>query len=458
VTYRPWRASAFLMLSLFFGTLWFVLVIVMIALTIALSITVLGVVIGPATVWLWRNAARLERWRVRWFLGIEILPPFAIPESPDSSASAPIPTGSPHLLGRRERLRDAIPTIPAESIPRRLRRFVTDGAAWRELAYLLILFPVCIIEFVLFVALIALTVAILPFAILLSPFLLVWWIKGRSRTADESEQRSFFRRIAAFLGSFVTLDGIVAITAMHVNFARSFLGRDPNAELKTRVETLTRTRTASVDAALAERRRIERDLHDGAQQRLVKLAMDLGMAQMQMETNPDRAQELIANAHEESKLALAELRDLVRGIHPAILTDRGLDAAISAVADRSHVPIDIDFQAPARLPESVESTAYFVIVEALTNIDKHSGASNAGLSVRLEHETLMIEVIDNGAGGAGIEPGGGLAGLRDRLAALDGALEISSPPGGPTRLHAEIPCALSSLKTQSSSERGSPGF
>jgi signal transduction histidine kinase len=179
---------------------------------------------------------------------------------------------------------------------------------------------------------------------------------------------------------------------------------------------------------------------------------------MQMESNPDRAQELIANAHEESKLALAELRDLVRGIHPAILTDRGLDAAISAVADRSHVPIDINFQAPDRLPESVESAAYFVVVEALTNIDKHSRASNAGLSVRLEDETLVIDVIDNGAGGAGIEPGGGLAGLRDRLAALDGALEVSSPPGGPTQLHAEIPCTLSSQKILSSSERGSPGF
>ena len=429
---QAWRSTVFLVLNLLFGVVWFVPIVVMIALTTALSITVLGSVVGPATVRLWRFAARFERRRIHTLLGVDILPPPV-----GMVRSDPIPAAE---TSRHPEL--PLPSLAAQSAPRRLRRFVTDSAAWRELTYLLLLLPVCTIEFVLCAVLLALTIMTLPFALLFSPILLAGWLHDRSRSDDGAAGRSRLRRIASFFGSFFAMRSMISLTNFHIRFARSFLSRDPNAELQTRVETLTRTRSASVDAALAERRRIERDLHDGAQQRLVKLAMDLGMAQLQMESNPARAQALIAEAHEESKLALTELRNLVRGIHPAILTDRGLDAAISAVADRSRVPIDVDVLVPERLPETVESAAYFVVVEALTNIDKHSGASQARIVIGLANETLTIDVHDNGAGGAETDHGGGLAGLRDRLAALDGVLEIASPRGGPTLVHAEIPCAL----------------
>jgi signal transduction histidine kinase len=171
--------------------------------------------------------------------------------------------------------------------------------------------------------------------------------------------------------------------------------------------------------------------------------MDLGMAKMKMDSDPEAAKALVEEAHREAKLAMAEIRNLVRGVYPAVLTDRGLDAAISALAGRSPVPVavmvDLDQE---RLPEPVESTAYFVVAEALTNIAKHSVATEAEVRVCTLDNRLIVEVVDNGVGGADMAVGTGLAGLAGRVEALDGRLMVSSPRGGPTRVRAEIPCRL----------------
>ncbi len=198
-----------------------------------------------------------------------------------------------------------------------------------------------------------------------------------------------------------------------------------------------------MDHAAEERRRIERDLHDGVQARLVALAIDLGMARQRIEAgeNPEAAVGLIGEAHEEAKRAVAELRDLARGVHPAILTDRGLDAALSALAARCPIPVEIEVALPGRLAAAVEAIAYFVIAEALTNITKHSQAGRAKVSVRPATDMVVVEVTDDGVGGAQPTGDGGLTGLRERLQGVDGHLTVSSPPGGPTVVRAELPCA-----------------
>jgi signal transduction histidine kinase len=218
---------------------------------------------------------------------------------------------------------------------------------------------------------------------------------------------------------------------------RGMIGSDVFA----RERTLTQSRAAAVDLAAEDRRRIERDLHDGVQQRLVTLAMDLGRAREKLDTEPDRARELVAEAHEEAKLAIGEVRDLARGIHPAVLSDRGLDAALSSLAARSTVPVEMRVDVTERPPASVETAAYFVVSEALTNVAKHAVASKAAVTVRRSGDRLTIQVQDDGVGGASVIEDSGLAGLRDRVRALDGELHLLSPQGGPTVLMAEIPCA-----------------
>jgi signal transduction histidine kinase len=201
---------------------------------------------------------------------------------------------------------------------------------------------------------------------------------------------------------------------------------------------LTRSRARLVDAFEAERQRIERDLHDGAQQRLLALTMTLGLARISEGTAAD---ELLATAQDQTRAALRELRELIHGIHPQVLVDRGLPAAVADIADRSPVPVVTDLTLPRRLPRAVESAAYFVVCEALANVAKHSSAEQAEVSGRLRDDLLTLEIRDNGVGGADATAGRGLAGLADRLAVVEGRLLISSPPGGPTVLRTEIPAA-----------------
>jgi len=227
---------------------------------------------------------------------------------------------------------------------------------------------------------------------------------------------------------------------MQVALARALLGPTAEEEHRTEVARLETQRGAAVDSAESERRRIERDLHDGAQQRLVALAAGLGAAKEKLEVDPDEGRRMVAEAHDEAKAALKEIRDLVRGIHPVILEDRGLDAALSAVVARSPIPVVLDVQLAGRLPPAVESAAYFVVTEALTNVAKHAGATRAHVSIAQAAGRLVVEIRDNGVGGADPERGSGLRGLRHRVNGLGGALYVVSPPGGPTTISVEVPC------------------
>jgi signal transduction histidine kinase len=223
--------------------------------------------------------------------------------------------------------------------------------------------------------------------------------------------------------------------------ARWLLTPPRDAQLKARVSELEVSRERVVDAAEAERRRIERDLHDGAQQRLVAVAMELGRAKARFADDVDAAAALVDQAHAEAKAALTELRNLVRGVHPPVLTDRGLDAALSGLAALCPVPVDVQVDVPVRPKPAVEAVAYFLVAEALTNVAKHSRASHASVFVEGHGfpGTLTVVVSDDGIGGA--DPhGGGLSGLADRVAGVDGTLSVESPSGGPTIISAVLPC------------------
>jgi signal transduction histidine kinase len=214
-----------------------------------------------------------------------------------------------------------------------------------------------------------------------------------------------------------------------------------NVELRARVEELRASRARIVEAADEERRRLERDLHDGAQQRLVSLALNLRLARGKLDTDPDAARELIDQTAEELGDATTELRELARGLHPAVLSDRGLRPALEALAGRAPVPVELDVDAASeRLPVPVETASYFVVAEALTNMARYSDASVARVSVLRNNGNVEVEVADDGVGGAEANTGSGLRGLADRVAALDGRLEVVSPPGEGTTVRAVIPC------------------
>lgn len=224
--------------------------------------------------------------------------------------------------------------------------------------------------------------------------------------------------------------------------AAGLLGPDRAEELRRRVEDLAEKRASVVDAADLERRRIERDLHDGAQQRLVSLALNLGLARETLTGVPDDAMRVIVEAHEEAKEALAELRTLIRGLHPAVLEDRGLDAALSGVAARVPLPVRLRVEVEPRASSTVEAVAYFVVSEALTNVVRHARAAEVDVEVVRRGDVLRVTVRDDGAGGADPSAGTGLTGLARRVRSVDGAFRITSPAGGPTTVTVELPCAL----------------
>jgi signal transduction histidine kinase len=232
-------------------------------------------------------------------------------------------------------------------------------------------------------------------------------------------------------------------------FARSLLGPTQHTELAQRVSHLARTRSDTIDAGAAEVRRIERDLHDGAQARLVAMGMTLDAAGQLIDTNPAAAQALLTEARDNSVRALAELRDLVRGIHPPVLADRGLADAARALALELPLRVRCACELAGRPPEPVESAAYFAITELLANVSKHAEADQVWIDIRHDGGVLRAGVTDDGRGGADPARGTGLRGIERRLAAFDGVLAVSSPPGGPTVVNMEIPCALSSPKTSS---------
>ena len=221
------------------------------------------------------------------------------------------------------------------------------------------------------------------------------------------------------------------------------LGRSRTVELEQRVDTLADARQGAVDAAAAERRRIERDLHDGVQPRLVTVAMKVGMARSRLDADPEAARALLDQAHREAKDSITELRQLARGIHPAVLTDRGLDAALSAVASRTPVETSVRVDLARRLSPELEAVLYFAVTEALTNVTKHADASRCQVVVEDVPGGVRAVVTDDGRGGAdrGRHPGGGLSGMHDRVRSAGGTLRTDSPVGGPTIVTVEVPCA-----------------
>ncbi|MGW2861072.1 sensor histidine kinase [Streptomyces sp. NPDC001205] len=236
-----------------------------------------------------------------------------------------------------------------------------------------------------------------------------------------------------FAALVARLDGAAATVLLGPNRAK---------ELARRVEDLAESRAGILDAADLERRRIERDLHDGAQQRLVSLAMNLGIARATLTDLPPEARAVIDEAHREAKEAIEELSNLVRGLHPAVLEDRGLDAAISGIAARAPFPVELTVDLPERPSPTVEAVAYFVVSETLANVAKHARATRCSVEVRRRARLLTLTVVDNGMGGADPARGTGLLGLRKRVGSVDGSIRINSPHGGPTVITVELPCGL----------------
>lgn len=249
--------------------------------------------------------------------------------------------------------------------------------------------------------------------------------------------------LAGVVGLLVVIPFVAGqLVRVDIGLGRLLLGADRGEEvvaLSARVVTLTETREAAVDSVELERRRIERDLHDGPQQRLVAIAMDLGMARARLDSDVEGARVLLDKAHAASKEAITEMRQVARGIHPPVLTDRGLDAALSALAARSPVPVDVAVRLPSRPSPTVEAIAYFCVSEALTNVAKHARASRARVDVSQYEGSLLVVVQDDGQGGADVGAGSGLVGLAGRVAAVDGRLNVDSPPGGPTTVTVRLP-------------------
>ncbi|QKJ20684.1 sensor histidine kinase [Microbacterium hominis] len=244
------------------------------------------------------------------------------------------------------------------------------------------------------------------------------------------------------LAALLAAAALVGLAVLHGVLSRAIMVPSREAQLAEAARTSSYQHAGAVRAADVERTRIERDLHDGVQPRLVSVGMTLGMAQQKIDTDPEAAKQLIGEAHTSTKAAITELRQLARGIHTSVLDDRGLDAALSALAARSVIPVGLDVRLDGRCTRETETAAYFAIAEALTNAAKHSRASEVRVLVRLRDTgVLWARVEDNGVGGAQVVPGGGLDGIRNRIAAAGGEARIDSPNGGPTTVEVSIPCA-----------------
>jgi signal transduction histidine kinase len=339
-------------------------------------------------------------------------------------------------------LGDAVPQLHAEpsgSSPAKLRTLARDPATWRDLLWL-VLHAMAGTS----LALCCLTVWLC--AITAPVVTLAWWVPDGASIDFFVTIDNWTRVLAVPLpvaagSTALLLWAGPVIAAAQAKAYRAMLAPSARDRLTARVEHLSTTRAAALDAHAAELRRIERDLHDGMQARLVAVAIQLGLAQRQRETDPDIANQLVQRAHTGIEQTLTALREVVRNIYPPILADRGLAEAVRTLAAESPVPVRMSIGALVRPPAAVESAAYFVAAEALTNAVKHSGATEITLTLDHSGNQLVVEVTDNGHGAADPSNGTGLAGVADRAAALDGTMTLHSPTGGPTTLRVELPCA-----------------
>ncbi|MGH3156370.1 MAG: histidine kinase, partial [Streptosporangiaceae bacterium] len=339
-------------------------------------------------------------------------------------------------------LGEHIPGPPADlssgaSAWQRMRRLLTTQAAMRQLGYAALRLPLSLAEAGLVVAVWSFAVAMLGLPLFGWLLLHFEWNVGGWIPGNLGEMAAVSALGLALLIAAPHLTQGVA--AVDTAIARYLIGPGGSADMTVRIGELERSRARVVDAAEAERRRIERDLHDGAQQRLVSLAMNLGRAKAKFDSDPQAAKAIIDQAHTDAKKALADLRNLVRGVHPPVLADRGLDAALSGLAALSPVPVSVRAEVAARPSASVEAIAYFVVAEALTNVAKHAFATRAEVTVSRHGDVLRVVIRDDGIGGANPH-GQGLSGLADRITGVDGRLFVRSPAGGPTFIEVELPC------------------
>ena len=377
---RTWKEIAHLLANLPMALLGFVYAVTALSVSGGLTVTVVGFPLLATALWGARQLGRLERARARALLGVRIDEP------------SPLPWGK----GRRDRKegRAGQRGQDGQGVFQRLWMALKDPVAWRTVLYDLIRLPW----------------GVLTFTVTLTSLFVLWPVLPFLARGLANADRAMVQALLS-----------------------------PSDELERRIAELESDRGVVVDTAAADLRRIERDLHDGAQARLVALAMGLGLAKEKLLEDPDAAATMVTEAHGEVKLALQELRDLARGIHPAVLTDRGLDAALSAVASRCTVPVQVTADLDARPAAAIEGIAYFTVSELLQNVSKHSGARNASVDVWRTDDRLLIQVWDDGHGGARLDGGSGIRGLADRLDAVDGLFAVESPQGGPTTITAELP-------------------
>ncbi len=390
----------------------FVLMVFLLASGVGLLITLLGLPILTLAIEVSRGFARFERFRIREMLG----------------KPAPMPA---YLCSRW-----------SDGRVRRILLPLRDPQSWLDVAW-------CVLGFV--TGLVAFVVTLVWWAAVLNG--LTYWFWSRFLPQDgndeslahliglgDSRAADVFLQSAIGVVALLTLPFVVRLVALtHSGLARMLLSS--RAELQHEVTRIQGSRDAAREAEAGALRRLERDIHDGPQQRLVRLSMDLGRARKQLEKDPEQARETLDAALMQARATVDELRSLSRGIAPPVLVDRGLRAALEELAARSPIPVEVYADLPADLPPHVETAAYFVVSEALTNVAKHSGARSVSVAVSEADGSLMVEVADDGIGGAHPGKGQGLAGLEQRVRGVDGTLVVSSPEGGPTIVRAEIPCA-----------------
>ena len=408
---RTFREFGYLLLSLPISIVLFCWAVVMVSMSAGLLITFLGIPLMAVSLMGCRAFGAMERVRARTLLRVEIADP-----GPVRSRG-----GFMGWVGG----------------------VLKSGVSWRHLLYSVLHFPWAIFAFVT-----ALTTWTVGWTLLSYP---LWqWVFPTYTSHDGIQVYGGDKHnvyldtpatvaLTALVGLLITLVVPWLVRALATMDKILVVGLLGPSRLEERVSELESDRGVVVDTTAADLRRIERDLHDGAQARLVALAMDLGLAKEKLAEDPEAAAAMVDEAHGEVKVALQELRDLARGIHPAVLTDRGLDAALSSVASRCTVPVMVEVDLPARPVPAIEGIAYYTVSELLQNVSKHSGAGRASVDVWRAGERLMLQVGDNGRGGADASAGSGLAGLAERLDAVDGILVVDSPPGGPTTITAELP-------------------
>jgi signal transduction histidine kinase len=402
---RTYGRISYLVAAGVLGVVEFVFLVTAISVGVGLAITLIGIPILIGAVYAWGLLAEGERRIIAALTGTVIPSPYR-----------PVPPGA--------------------SWWGRLRARLADPATWKDLTYLLLQFPFGLVSFILAVVLLSVGIHCLALP------LWYWTVAGGVDYGIFRVDELWEALAMVPLGAAVLLLGIPALSALgrlYINYAEVLLGSNVDPAVTAQMSDLRDARSRIIEAADAERRRIERDLHDGAQQRLVALALTLRMAEKRASEGDASAAELVRQAGDEAGLALKDLRDLARGIHPAILTNRGLPAALEDLAGRASVPVEVTAAPGERLPDQVEAAAYFVVSECLANIDKHAQATAATVAVTPRDGELLVTVSDDGVGGAGLDGGSGLQGLQDRVGALEGALAVESRPGEGTVVRASIP-------------------